>query len=171
VKKKGCLIGFGTALVAVLLLLFATSFGKGLRDILKSGLLYEAKQEKFTANVDEQLKMMHAAAMTHHQSEEKFPEGVVWMDDVLKRMQTQDLLPGEAEKKLIRPDLANQPGKYGFGFNVELAGRYKGEITDDRKILIFTSKGDAKNVVGNPSKDGLKGGKGITLSGDVVNLP
>lgn len=171
VKKKGCLIGFASVVGILLVVVFLTPFGRGLRDILKSGIFVEAKQERLSATVDDQLKMMFAAAMTHHQSEEKFPEASTWMDDLLKRMQTQNLLPGEAEKKMIRSDLVGQPGKFGFALNSAVVGKYKGDLKDESIILIFTSKIDSKNATGEPKSDGLPGGKGITLKGDVVNLP
>ena len=155
----------------IVAVVWITPFGNAVRDIIGSGILKEAKLEKFSGTTDGQLRLMYEAAQTHHQSEEVFPEGKTWMDDVLLRMKTQNLLPGEAEKKIVRQDLIGQPNQFGFAMNSAAAGRYKGDLKDPNLILFYTSKSSSKNLYADPTMEGLSGGRGITISGQLLSLP
>ncbi len=146
-------------------------FGDAARDLLGSGMLdNKPLNAKFEGDSVARLKAMHTAAMKYHESEEKFPEKATWMDDLLPRLQTSDLAPGEAEKKLVRPDLDGKAGSYGYALNEEVAGKYKGDLKDPKAVLIFESSITSKHAAGNPAKDGLKGGNAVTVSGEIIKL-
>jgi hypothetical protein len=113
---------------------------------------------------------MHTAAELFHSSEDMYPKADKWMDDLLIRLQTQNLKKGEAERKLKRPDLEKEPDQYGFAINSAVAGKYKGDIKDPKTILIFESKDTKKNAVGDPKTEGKPNGSGITISGGIVKF-
>ena len=126
--------------------------------------------EAYKGDIKDRLKAMQTAADLYHSSEDSYPKAEKWMDDLLIRLQTQNLKKGEAERKLKRPDIEMNPDQYGFALNKEVAGMYKGDIKDPLTILIFESNEITKNAVGDPKVDGKPGGEGITVSGKIVKL-
>jgi hypothetical protein len=148
-----------------------TPQGKAIR-LLASTLLQKdvSGTEAYQGDIKDRLKAMQTAADLYHSSEDSYPKADKWMDDLLIRLQTQNLKKGEAEKKLKRPDLETNPDQYGFAINTAVAGKYKGDIKDPKAILIFESKDTKKNASGDPKADGKPGGEGITISGEIVKL-
>lgn len=145
--------------------------GRAIRTLLPAFLQKDVSgTEEFKGDVAARLTVMYTAADLYHQSEDAFPKAETWTDDLLARLQTQNLKPGEAEKKLKRPDLEASADKYGFAINKAVAGKYKGDIKDPQTILIFESKDTKKNAAGDPKSDGKEGGQGVTITGKVVKL-
>jgi hypothetical protein len=126
--------------------------------------------EAYKGDIKDRLIAMHTAAELFHSSEDSYPKAEKWMDDLLIRLQTQNLKKGEAERKLKRPDIEAIQGQYGFAMNKEVAGKYKGDIKDPSMILIYESTNTYKSAVGDPKGDGKAGGEGITVSGEIVKL-
>ncbi len=167
-KVLGC--GCGVLLIALGVTWFSPA-GKAIRALLPIALMKDtAGTESFKGDLSDRLKAMYTAAELYHQSEDSFPKAETWTDDLLKRLQTQNLKPGEAEKKLKRPDLETIPDQFGFEINKEVAGKYKGDIKDPKTIMIFESKETKKNLSGDPKVDGKPGGQAITVSGELVNI-
>lgn len=169
-KKNILRVGAVVLIVAIGIVAISPA-GKAIRTLLPAFLQKDVSgTEEFKGNVAERLKAMKTAADLYHQSEDAFPKAETWTDDLLARLQTQNLKPGEAEKKLKRPDLETSADQYGFAINKAVAGKYKGDIKDPKTILIFESKETKKNASGDPKTDGKEGGQGITISGEVVKL-
>lgn len=171
--SKGKKILRGTlVVVAVLVIVGAfTPQGKAIRMLV--GTLTQkdiSGTEAYKGDIKDRLKAMQTAADLFHSSEDSYPKPEKWMDDLLIRLQTQNLKKGEAEKKLKRPDLESNPNEYGFALNTAVAGKYKGDIKDPLTILIFESSKTEKSAVGDPKTDGRPGGEGITISGEIVKL-
>ncbi len=148
-----------------------TPEGKALRSLV--GVLTQkdvSGTEAYKGDIRDRLKAMQTAADLYHSSEDSYPKAEKWMDDLLIRLQTQNLKKGEAEKKLKRPDLDTTPDQFGFAINTAVAGKYKGDIKDPKTILIFESKDTKKNAAGDPKADGKPSGEGITISGEIVKL-
>ena len=148
-----------------------TPQGKAIRSII--GTLTQkdiSGTEAYKGDINDRLKAMQTAADLYHSSEDSYPKAEKWMDDLLIRLQTQNLKKGEAERKLKRPDIEMNPDQYGFAMNSAVAGKYKGDIKDPLTILIFESNEITKNSVGDPKVDGKPGGEGITVSGEIVKL-
>ncbi len=171
-KGKKVLAGCGVFVLLGGAIAWFSPAGDAVRDLLKTGILDKNEANaKFEGDTIVHLKALQVAAGVYHQSEEKFPEAATWMDDLLPRLKTGDLAQGEAEKKLVRPDLQSQPGKFGYAINSALAGKYQGDLKDDKAVLFFESAKIDKNSAGDPEKDGQKGGKAITFKGEIVSLP
>ena len=126
--------------------------------------------EAYKGDIIDRLKAMQIAANLYHSSEDVYPKVDKWMDDLLIRLQTQNLKKGEAEKKLRRPDVEANPDQYGFAINTAVAGKYKGDLKDPKTILIFECKETKKNASGDPKTEGKPNGEGITISGEIVKL-
>jgi hypothetical protein len=77
---------------------------------------------------------------------------------------------GEAERKLVRPDLGGKRGEFGYAINSECAGKYRPDIKNPKTILFFESIQTTKNLAGNPIIIGKQGAKAITIDGTIVNL-
>ena len=145
--------------------------GKAIRMIAKTLLVKDVSgTESFKGDVDDRLKAMYTAAELYHKSEDSYPKAEKWMDDLQVRLQTQNLKPGEAEKKMKRPEFEKTADQFGFAMNKEVAGKYKGDIKDPKTIMIFESKDTKKNAIGDPKADGIKGGSAITVGGEIVKL-
>ncbi len=171
--SKGKKIARGALIILILTFAIGwfTPQGKAIRSLV--GVFTQkdvSGTEAYKGDVDDRLKAMQTAAELFHSSEDMYPKPEKWMDDLLVRLQTQNLKKGEAEKKLKRPDLEATPDQYGFAINSAVAGKYKGDIKDPKTILVFESKETKKNAVGDPKTDGKAGGEGITLSGKIVKL-
>ena len=171
-KGKKIALGCLTVFVVAAPIIYFSPFGDAIRDILKTGVLEENKafNREFQGDSIVRLKAMYTAADLYHQSEDKFPEAAEWMSDLLPRLKTDDLKAGEAEKKLIRPDLQKDPYKYGYALNSAVAGKYRDDIKEKDSILIYESIDTKKDAVGDPKTDGIVGGKGITIAGNIVDL-
>lgn len=166
VARVGCLV-----LVIGLVIAAYSPAGKAIFALAKVALQKDVSgTESFKGDLKDRLEAMYTAAGLYHQSEDSYPKAEKWMDDLLTRLQTQNLKPGEAEKKLKRPDLENSPTEYGFAMNTAVAGKYKGDLKDPETIMFFESKSTTKNAVGDPKKDGVPGGQAITISGKFVKL-
>jgi hypothetical protein len=171
-KGKKVLAGCGLFVLIGGAVAWFSPAGDAVRDLLKTGILEKNEANaKFEGDTVAHLKALHVAAGVYHQSEEKFPETAAWMDDLLPRLKTGDLAQGEAEKKLVRPDLQAESGKFGYSINSSLAGKYQGDLKDEKAVLFFESAKTDKNASGDPTKDGKPGGKAITFKGEIVSLP
>lgn len=171
-KGKKVAAGCGLVLLIGGAIAWFSPAGDAVRDLLKTGILEKNEANaKFEGDTIAHLNALQVAAGVYHQSEEKFPEAATWMDDLLPRLKTGDLAQGEAEKKLVRPDLLTQPGKYGYAINSALAGKYQGDLKDEKAVLFFESIKTDKNSAGDPAQDAKKGGKAITFKGEIVSLP
>jgi len=170
VKKKVLRVGCLVLLVAIVVSAYSPA-GKAIIALGKMALQKDVSgTEEYKGSVNDRLNAMRTAADLYHQSEDAFPKAETWMDDLLTRLQTQNLKKGEAEKKIRRPDLEATPDQYGFALNQAVAGKYKGDIKDPKTILIYESTETKKNASGNPKTDGKPGGSGITISGEIVTL-
>ncbi|MBI1334565.1 MAG: hypothetical protein JST12_16440 [Armatimonadetes bacterium] len=170
VKKKVLRVGCLLVVIALGITWFSPA-GKAIRDLVPIFFKKDISgTEAFKGDLEDRLKAMYTAAELYQTSEDAYPEADKWMDELLTRLKTQNLKKGEAEKKIMRPDLQDKDGEYGFAINTAAAGKYKGDIKDPKTILIFESKDTKKNASGDPKTDGLAGGKGITIGGEIVNL-
>lgn len=171
-KGKRIAAGCGLFLLIGGAIAWFSPAGDAVRDLLKTGILEKNEANaKFEGDTVAHLKALHTAAEVFHQSEEKFPEAATWMDDLLPRLKTSDLAQGEAEKKLVRPDLQGKTGEFGYAISTAAQGKYKGDIKDEKTILFFESTPRSKNASGDPAVDALKGGKAITVKGEIVSIP
>lgn len=157
----------------VLVVLFATPFGKGVRDIAGTGVVQDvlAKPEKQTydsQDTDRNLEALATGLRLYQESEGAYPAAATWMDDLLPRLITNVLPKKEAEKKLVRPGVAE--GEFGYALNDAAAGKYVGDLPKGT-ILVFESAATGRNAHGDPRKDGRKGGRALTIEGDLVSLP
>lgn len=171
-KGKKRLIGCGVVVAVLAILCVATPAGRAVVTLVKT--LVQTRDtnesEAFKGDTADRLKAMLTAADLYHQSEDAYPMAKSWMDDLLTRLQTQNLKPGEANKKIKRPEFDGDPSKFGFAMNQDLSGKYKGDIAKKDTILFFESVKTEKNAVGDPEIDKKPGGQGITLEGKLVSL-
>jgi hypothetical protein len=171
-KGKKVLAGCGVSIILVGTIAWFSPAGDAVRDLLKTGILEKNEANaKFEGDTSAHLKALHTAAEVYHQSEEKFPEAVSWMDDLLPRLKTGDLAQGEAEKKLVRPDLQGKSGSFGYAINLAVAGKYRGDIKDEKAILFFESIKTGKNCAEDPKTGALPGGTAVTVEGEILTLP
>jgi hypothetical protein len=154
----GLVIGMGVA--------WFSPAGKAVRALFGMYVL-DKSETNLSWNVDSEarLKAMHTAAMLFHDSEEAFPKADSWMDELLKRLNTDDLKEGEFVKKITRPDVT-ATGQFGYAINVAVAGKYKGDISDPKTVLIFESRQTQKNASGKPKEDAI--GMGVCIDGSIV---
>jgi hypothetical protein len=170
-KRKKIVLGTLVVGSAIIVGGAFTPQGKAIRTLVSTLTQKDVSgTEAYRGDVHDRLKAMHTAADLFHSSEDSYPKAEKWMDDLLIRLQTQNLKKGEAEKKLKRPEEDANSDEYGFALNREVAGKYKGDIKDPKTILIFESVETMKNAVGDPKNDGKPGGEGITISGEIVKL-
>jgi hypothetical protein len=171
---KGNKVAVGCVGVPVLLFAIAwfSPAGDAVRDILKTGVLEDKPIDaKYEGDSKARLKALHTAAIAFHQSEEMFPDEDEWMADLLKFMKTSDLKEGEAERKLIRPDLEGQKGKYGYAMNKAVAAKYKNDLKDPKVVMFFECKNPVEQAVGDPAADAIPKANAITLDGTLIMLP
>lgn len=169
-------IGIGALLLVIvgLIVLFGTSFGKGLRDVTKTGVLQDVvkRHENGTfvsSGSAENLKALGTGLKQYESSEGQYPDADRWMDQLLPRVTLNNLPKKEARKKFIRPDLSGGDGAYGFAMNDAAAGKYHGDLPKGT-VLVFESNATGWNAHGDPKKDGRAGGSGLTVEGTVVPL-
>ncbi len=163
----------GTLLVGAVAIIGGsfTPQGKAIRSIVATLTQKDISgTEAYKGDIKDRLKAMQTAAELFQSSEDSYPKAEKWMDELLIRLQTQNLKKGEAERKLKRPDIEMNPDQYGFAMNSSVAGKYKGDIKDPNTIMIFESTDTKKNAIGDPKTEGKTGGEGITISGEIVKL-
>ena len=169
--KKIGLGALGVVAVGVVVL-YTTSFGKGVRDVAGSGVVQEAmtKPPKRTYEAKdsaENLQALSTALRLYEGSEGQYPDAAKWTDEIAPRLVLNDLPKKEASKKLVRPGLGE--GEYGYAMNEAAGGKYHGDLPKGT-ILLFESVSTARNAHGDPRRDGLAGGKGLTIEGKIVPL-
>jgi hypothetical protein len=172
---KKLLVGLGALVALAVIGLFTTSFGKGLRDLWGSGAIQASvlKPERRTyddKSSDENLKALSTAIKLYHESEGAYPDSDKWMDEIAPRLILNDLPKKEADKKLVRPDLAGQSDQYGYAMNDAASKKYRDDLPKGT-ILLFESSSTVRNAHGDPKKDGKAGGRSVTIEGNLVNLP
>ena len=165
-RRKGCLIA--GSVIGVLILGIAIWFGPTLMVAFRHGFFDKGPEKHaYSATSEENLKAMYTAMMLYHDSEGQFPQGDGWMDALKDRIRSNDLKKGEAEKKLIRPDLLDQPNKYGYALNDAASGKYIDDIKDpDKTPLVYESKQEQKNAHGDPKQD--QSGIAISAKGQIL---
>lgn len=171
-RRKKWLMGCGGFILLLVVLFFVTPQGQFIRDLVKSGALAPPPaQKKYSATSTQNLKALYTAMSLYHDSEGAFPDATGWMDGIENRLNTADLKKGEAEKKLVRPDLLSTAGSFGYAMNDAASKKYRDDIPDKKAVLLFESTPTERNAHGDPKTIGLKGGQGITISGEIVQLP
>lgn len=163
-----------SVLIVLALLCFGIVLWLGplVRDIFKSGILDKNEVRTYDGNNAENLKMMYAAILAYHNSEDHFPDASGWMDAIQNRIKTADLSEGDAKKKMIRPDLRDKPGQFGYAMNDAASKKYKGDIKDQKIPLLFISLSTARNAHGNPRIDAQPGHiLAVSVDGTIIKLP
>jgi len=170
-KKLGKRLGIGCVTFLVLFTLFLTVTGPG-RDILNlrrngsiQALLSGSKKRTYTAGNEKNLTALHTAMMLYHESEGQFPDSSGWMEAVKNRIKAEDMETKEAEKKLVRPDLSDQPGQFGYAMNDAASQKYRDDIPKST-ILLYESKQTGRNAHGDPKSD--REGYAITVEGTLL---
>jgi len=164
-RRKGCWIAFG--IFAVILIGLGAFYGPVLMMAYRHGFLDRTpNDEKYSATSQENLKALYKALSLYHDSEGQFPTSSGWMDAIENRIDTYNLAKGEAEKKMIRPDLLGQDGKFGYAMNDAVSGKYKDDIKDKKTPLIFESTDTGRNAHGDPAK--IRHGYAISVDGTII---
>lgn len=167
-SKKGLKIGCGIG-IAVLIFL-AWYVGPILLALFRAGYMSTEPKHAYSATSEQNLKAIYQAMMLYHESEGQFPEASGWMDAIDNRLKSNDLEKGEEKKKLIRPDLLGQNGKFGYAMNPAASAKYKDDIKDGAKTpLIFESKETVRNANGDPEKS--RDGLAISVDGTILKQP
>lgn len=164
----------GIALLALVVVaigvLFLTPFGNGLRDLFSSGIVQnmasKPPERKATGDTESRLKALRTALDLYHDSEEKYPEAVGWTEAARLRLKADDLAKGQDKAQLTRPGAS----AFGYALNASAAGKYRDDVGPKSTILIFETPKEEQDTSGDPTKDGLKGGRGITIDGQIVPL-
>lgn len=162
--KLGCLVVFMIAAA------FCWWFYGGIIKYL-GPMLYRQmtdRKKEYTGTSIDNLKAMRNALMSYEESEGQFPEAGGWMTAIEKRIVTDDLKSGEAEKKLILPEFVGQPGKFGYAFNDAASAKYHGDVKDPKTPLVFESVSDGKNAHGDPVRERKTHGLAIAVDGTVL---
>jgi len=150
------------AVVGVLLAALGYLAGPEILAAYRNGFFDQERKKQYEGTTADNLRRLHTALMLYHDSEGQFPYAAGWMDAIENRLQTNDLLKGEGEKKLHRPEFANDSTKYGFAMNDQAGAKYKDDLPKSL-ILVFVSKGTERNAHGDPATQGS--GMAITLDG------
>lgn len=168
-KKAGIIVG---VLVVGALGYAGFRFGPDLVTAQRQGFFEREVKVAYDGTAAENLRALHTAMMLYHESEGQFPEAKGWMDAIMTRLNTADLKPGEAEKKLRDPRLGADG--YGFAMNAAASGKFKDDLEGGpNEILLFDSSDSARNAHGNPEKLAPKpareGGRlAITVAGALL---
>lgn len=162
---KKILVGAGVVVALAVVWLYTTSSGKAARDIAGSGVIQDAiskpeRRQYDPSDTDKNLHELALALKQYEASEGQYPEGDKWMDQIGRNLILNDLPKKEAEKKLMRPGVAE--GEYGYALNDKVAGRYKGDLPKGT-ILLFESKSTARNAHGDPKRDAIPGAHAVTI--------
>jgi len=162
-KRKGCRIALG--LTAIIVLGLGIWIGPVLASVWRAGFFERIDREEYRATRTNNLKSIHTALTLHQDSEGAYPAANSWMDDIAPRLRTDGMSEAEAARKLVRPDLDGQDGKFGYSMNEKAAGQYVGDLAPDM-VLVFESEATARNASSEP--DLGEGRMGITVSGKIV---
>jgi len=167
-RKKGCLIAVGVFVVAIAgVLLFYGPTALNFWHVYGPDLVREPERQKYAASREQNLKAIYQGLMLYHESEGQFPTSEGWMDAIENRIKSNVLAKGEAEKKLVRPDLASEQGAFGYAMNDAASGKYMDDIPDKGKTpLIYESKQKTRNAHGDPAED--SDGLAITVDGTLI---
>jgi hypothetical protein len=167
-RRKGCWISL--AVLATVLVSAGLYYGPTLLSAFRTygwSLFYPPEKHAYNATSEQNLKALYQAMILHHDSEGQFPDADKWMDSIENRLRTNDLQKEEEKKKLVRPDLAGQIGKFGYAMNDAADGKYKDDVGDPSKTpLIYESKQDTRNAHGDPSSD--RNGLAIAVDGTIL---
>ena len=167
-RKVG--IALGGVLLAGIGGLYLTPFGDALRDVAGTGVIGTLMNRRGTRRIEgdtvERLKAIRTALDLYHDSEERYPLALGWTDAAVQRLGADDLAKGEAEKRVVRPGA----GAYGYALNRAAAGKYRDDIGPKTTILVYETGAETKDAAGDPVKDGLPGGKGVTIAGEILPL-
>jgi hypothetical protein len=167
-RRKGCWIASG--IVALIVIGIGAFYGPTVANFIHVygwDALSKPEKHAYSAGSEENLKAIFQGLMLYHESEGQFPESTGWMDAIQNRIKTNDLAHGEAEKKLIRPDLIGRSGQFGYEMNDAASGKYKDDLKDgDKTPLIFESKPTVRNAHGDPAKD--RDGLAISVTGKIL---
>lgn len=144
-------------------------YGPLLRHFLPTilGEITDRKKEYIGTSSDN-LKIMRNALLSYEESEGQFPDAKSWMTAIEKRIVTDELKRGEAEKKLVTPENVGQPDKFGYALNDAVSGKYHEDIKDPKTPLVFESVSDEKNAHGDPAKTRKPGGLAIAVDGTIL---
>lgn len=163
-------IGCFTLTGVVLLLLGMTVF-RDFLNLWRAGFLDKPDPVAYRGASLDNLRAQRTALMLYHDSEGQLPLAAGWMDAIGNRLQTRDLKPGEGAKKLIAPDFAGQPGKYGYAMNGACSGKYKDDVASPETTpLVFESTSADRNAHGDPKTLGKPQGQAISLGGQALKL-
>lgn len=167
-KRVG--IGLAVLLLAGLGVLFLTPFGKALRDLASRGVIQnlasKPPERVVSGDTVARLKALRTALDLYHDSEERYPEASGWSEAARLRLKADDLAKGQDRAALTRPGAR----AYGYALNARAAGKYRDDVGPESTILLYETARETKDAVGDPARDGLKGGRGITVSGEIVAL-
>lgn len=170
-KRFGKRLGIGCLGLVVLLVCFLsfTGPGKDFVNLWRNGtipaLLTSQPKRTYTATNEANLKSLYTAIMLYHDSEGQFPDGAAWMEAIKNRIKAEDMEAKEADKKLVRPDLAGKPDQFGYALNDAAAKKYKDDVPKGT-ILLYESKQTARNAHGDPKTD--RDGYAITVEGTLL---
>jgi hypothetical protein len=67
--------------------------------------------------------------------------------------------------------LQGKSGSFGYAINLAVAGKYRGDIKDEKAILFFESTKTIGNYADDPKTGALPGGKAVTVKGEILTLP
>lgn len=115
-------------------------------------LISRPQERTYTATHDANLLELHGALLRYHENEGQFPGAATWMDDIKPLIRTTDMPEDEAKKKFVNPDTA--VGTYGYTFNDDAAGRYRGDLPSGDTPLVFETPGTAWNAHGGAPASG-----------------
>ena len=168
-KRLG--IGLVVLVIVALGVVFLTPFGKALRDLQSHGVIEnlaaKSPERVVTGDTEARLRALRTALDLYHDSEDKYPEASGWTEAAELRLKADDLAKGQDAAQLVRPGAK----AFGYALNARAAGKYRDDVGPKSTILLYESKRETADAVGDPAKDGLPGGKGITVEGKVVPIP
>jgi len=150
---------------------FLYRIGQDVWSLQRAGFFEQIEKQEYQASRLDNLKALHTALTLYHDSEGQYPSAAGWMDAIEPSLNTADLKDGESKKKMIRPDLAAQPGAYGYGISSAAAGKFKDDVPEKGSaILVFESKATTRNATGEAKTEGLPKGKAVTIDGAIVEF-
>ncbi|MCC7229287.1 MAG: hypothetical protein IT203_02770, partial [Fimbriimonadaceae bacterium] len=145
-SRKGCWIV--ASIFAALLIGAAAFYGPFIVALWKRGFFDPApNKHAYSATSEQNLKAIYQGMKLYQESEGQYPFAEGWMDAIENRISTNDLKKGEAQKKLIRPDLLTRPGEFGYAMNDLASGKYSGDVPKPSETpLIYESKQSGRNA-------------------------
>jgi hypothetical protein len=142
---------------------FVAPVASVLADFARAGFFARPEPGVYTGDSEDNLRAIHRAMRLYADSEGGLPPADRWMDEVWKRLQTRDLPPEEAKKKLRAPGAGL--GEWGYAYNGSLAGLHPDDIKDQSLPLVFESRDRTWNA---SSRNVPRGVLLVTLGGQVV---